>query len=1039
MIFQLAQLTPVQIAGMDKLTIIHQDDIKSQFGQPLVPSKAYYLLRDATANFTKPGSEAAMRLDASLYSLLVKKGMFDKAETQKNPLAEQFAKAGANAAKRKVSFSDFPLAAKFMPRHQKQLVQGYPDEDKEQILSGIEKNLKKLGDYRSQDGLGDKAMVYAHYFYGQTDQFITETDFKDGNEFLFGFTILNGDTRFAELGAISLEELVENKKIELDFYWEPVTLGEAKANAYPSEWGTTEAKQNEDYDADMTDIKGAPIKPGDRVVIEGLDRIEVSDGTHEVSPYNEMFGTVRNAQPSDIDVDLDGSFGSLGFYPSNIRVLYPGDKGYENNTDWVNTGGFRSWRPQMAEDFLEKLKSISPIKVPYGVEQSTFYEEGERNNDHVGNLVRLALWGKDVPQVVSDALSYLRLRMDEEDGISGNARELNDRLNQILRPAPDEQSVVAKYIRIGFSDPNNYNPDAWKEVKQIMDWLVKNTDYVIEKDSEIGKYQMVDAISFADLANIYLNGHEKNATKDWILGRKTTILLPNGEKHNAKYAIVSLKDIIASHDEKTFSDSLGYPLNQLGRNLNDRNYASDKGAQQLVAEYARDLKPELLVSTSRTPEGTPIITPEGIVVSGNNRTMSLKLAASEYPVKFAEYKHFLLEELETFGFDVDDDAYLENFNWAPVLVRIDYDFGEMTTTNMAKYNASSMKSKSPVDAAIELATTIREQPLCESGLPEIFGEFDTLSEFYADRAAVKRMVEKMQQCSILNQQDLPRYIDAGFFTEDGKAQLETLLASIVLDPDTLRVASRDGVRAFRQAVVNALPVLIQNKNLGDASLVKYINEAIRYQGELAASKLSFQDFIGQAKLFTEHQVSYQYQALYLNRLMESGQRKFREALRKYNASQSAASAGGALFESEVVTPGQAFEGYIMSAVPESDAKLIQRFTVIQPGSSPLLFSGGEMAVFSNNRQEEWEGQEVKIIIAKQQLPANEYTVKLNDGSELDVTELDLKKIPQVSDLSLAKTRLKLLTKALPHLKDDEKQLASTRIKLLTKYLEKSAD
>ena len=139
---------------------------------------------------------------------------------------------------KKVSFSDYPLAAKFMPRHQKNLVQRYEDGDKKSILEGIEKTLKNLKGYGSQDGLRGEAMVYAHYFRGQSDWFITETDFEPGQyENLFGFTILNGDTQFAELGSVSLSDLVNDGRVELDFFWTPKTLKQAKAEAYPSEWG----------------------------------------------------------------------------------------------------------------------------------------------------------------------------------------------------------------------------------------------------------------------------------------------------------------------------------------------------------------------------------------------------------------------------------------------------------------------------------------------------------------------------------------------------------------------------------------------------------------------------------------------------------------------------------------------------------------------------------------------------------------------------------------------------------------------------------
>jgi hypothetical protein len=412
-----------------------------------------------------------------------------------------------------------------------------------------------------------------------------------------------------------------------------------------------------------------------------------------------------------------------------------------------------------------------------------------------------------------------------------------------------------------------------------------------------------------------------------IVGKKRNINLPNGEKHEAQYAVVDLDTILASHNEETFADTPGYPRNSAGNNLNDRNYATDRAAQQLVEDYAQNLNPELLISTNSTPEGTPIINRDRIVVSGNNRTMSLKLAAKKYPEKYHEYRKFLVNELADFGIG-EDVELMKN----PVLVRIDYDFGELTTTNMAKYNASSMKSKSPVDKAAELATTLREQILCETNIPQIIAEFDTLSDFYASASAVRRMISAMQQCSVLNEQDMPAYVENGFFTNDGKTLLETILAALILEPDTLRIANRDGVKALRQCVVNALAVLIANKNLSNqSSLIKYINEAIRYQGDIVSSGLSWENFVNQISIFDNEKVSCN--AVYINRLMNQGQKVFRNAIQAYNNSQSNAG-GAALFQSEIVTPDESFKGYIISRIPAEDIKRIEMYCGGTKGAAP---------------------------------------------------------------------------------------------------------
>jgi len=134
-----------------------------------------------------------------------------------------------------------------------------------------------------------------------------------------------------------------------------------------------------------------------------------------------------------------------------------------------------------------------------------------------------------------------------------------------------------------------------------------------------------------------------------VLGKEININMPDGTKHKGRFAIVDADTIIASHNENTFNSSKGYPLNEDGTNINDRNYLDDVNAQKLVGDYARNLEPERMITTSRTPSGTPIITKDGFVVSGNNRTMSIKKAIREYPEKFNAYKEFLEEEIAAFG------------------------------------------------------------------------------------------------------------------------------------------------------------------------------------------------------------------------------------------------------------------------------------------------------------------------------------------------------------------------------------------------------
>lgn len=79
-----------------------------------------------------------------------------------------------------------------------------------------------------QEGKGDDAIVFLHYFVGGSDWYITEKDVVGGVDQAYGYAILNGDDECAECGYISIKELTSND-VQMDFYFTPRSLAEIKA------------------------------------------------------------------------------------------------------------------------------------------------------------------------------------------------------------------------------------------------------------------------------------------------------------------------------------------------------------------------------------------------------------------------------------------------------------------------------------------------------------------------------------------------------------------------------------------------------------------------------------------------------------------------------------------------------------------------------------------------------------------------------------------------------------------------------------------
>jgi len=99
-------------------------------------------------------------------------------------------------------------------------------------MAEIAQTISTMPKTYEQDGKGDQAVVYLHYFQGGMDWWITEKDKGDPDDEkpgqqlqAFGLVDLGYG---AELGYISIVELIKNG-IELDLYWTPKTLEEIKA------------------------------------------------------------------------------------------------------------------------------------------------------------------------------------------------------------------------------------------------------------------------------------------------------------------------------------------------------------------------------------------------------------------------------------------------------------------------------------------------------------------------------------------------------------------------------------------------------------------------------------------------------------------------------------------------------------------------------------------------------------------------------------------------------------------------------------------
>jgi hypothetical protein len=103
------------------------------------------------------------------------------------------------------------------------------------LMEDLEARIAAMPKTYETDGSPGKDLATLHYFKGGSDWWIIEKDAGSPDDEVegiqaqaFGLACLNGDVENAELGYISIAELIKHG-VELDLYYKPESIGTIKA------------------------------------------------------------------------------------------------------------------------------------------------------------------------------------------------------------------------------------------------------------------------------------------------------------------------------------------------------------------------------------------------------------------------------------------------------------------------------------------------------------------------------------------------------------------------------------------------------------------------------------------------------------------------------------------------------------------------------------------------------------------------------------------------------------------------------------------
>ncbi len=315
-------------------------------------------------------------------------------------------------------------------------------------------------------------------------------------------------------------------------------------------------------------------------------------------------------------------------------------------------------------------------------------------------------------------------------------------------------------------------------------------------------------------------------------GASTSFSTEAGVKLDGQYALMDAADLVTSHDESLRPNSL-YPQELQPR---DR---SRSASELQVSSIVQKLDPARLGLSADAATGAPIVGADGLVESGNARTIALKRVYQANGQKAEDYKAWLRENAGQFGLTPEAVDGLAK----PVLVRL-----RQTPVNRAEFarqaNASTVQRMSPSEQAVSDSKRLAS---LEGLNPDDAGDFTTSYDFIR---------QFMGMLPITEQSDMVES-DGRLSTFGYRRIQNAVLAKAYGDSPTLRRMTEsmdDNLRNITKALVRVAPTIasarerMQAGTLYEADIAPDLLNAVEGLSALKEKGWSVADELGQGDL-----------------------------------------------------------------------------------------------------------------------------------------------------------------------------------------------
>ncbi len=325
-----------------------------------------------------------------------------------------------------------------------------------------------------------------------------------------------------------------------------------------------------------------------------------------------------------------------------------------------------------------------------------------------------------------------------------------------------------------------------------------------EAVAQVEKQKRIAAQKAAEQAEVRTHAVNPKIKAKWdgaakMEGNPNALTLADGSTIRGHYVLTEAGAASASHDvNNAFEPTEGFPIDENGESVNDRDYKRDTDAQRIVRDIANNYD-------SRALQSPIIVSKDGVVLSGNNRTMSGDIAAQQGTDK--AYIDHLREFGQMYGFTPEQIVGMKH----PRVVFVPDEQLPYDATTFARFNAEQQKKQSKPEHAVKLGKIVPDNVF--TSITNDISRFDRLSDYYADDKAVSSAISQLLGAGVINEMQLPEMRTGNSLSAAGKELIENTLIGKVFQTSPDAVRHIISTPTLRQSVIMGLNDIAHNRTL----------------------------------------------------------------------------------------------------------------------------------------------------------------------------------------------------------------------------------